>query len=202
MQIKFFYAAGANCCERVRWALDHKRVAYELVDLGASEVDLATISPFGSVPAMEIDGRALTESMAMIELLEELFPVPALNADTAMARARVREVCEAVNASIHPAQNSRIIRHFRPDWSGEQMRPVRAAWIANGLEQIAPRLWHDSRFVVGERFTFADIFIAAIYRKGVALGMEEGAHPHFSEHWSFLLSHDSIRASCPPSLLR
>ena len=76
--LTLFYAAGANCNERVRWALDYKRVAYELIDLDQPHdaVRFAAASPFGRSPVMELGGRPLSESMAMLELIEELHPEP------------------------------------------------------------------------------------------------------------------------------
>ena len=199
MRIKFYYVAGSNCCERVRWALDYKCISYELVDLESphEKLHLSSISPFDRVPVMELDGAALTESMAMIEFLEEIVPSPPLTYTTPLARAHVREVCEAVNSSIHPVQNSSVVRHFRPDLSKIEMRPIRANWIASNLHKLQMRLWQSSGFAVGQQFTFADIFVAAIYRKGLELGMDRGAFRSFETHWSFLMSHPAIQASCP-----
>jgi glutathione S-transferase len=199
MHIKFYYAAGANCCERVRWALDYKGIAYELVTLDADTPAsaLAAISPFGRVPVMELDGAPLTESMAMVELLEELSPPNPLNYATPFARAQVREICEAVNASIHPVQNSSVVNYFHPSWDKAQMRATRARWISTNLSKLAPRLWRSSGFAVGVQFTLADIFVAAIYRKGVALGMSAATDPGYEAHWQFLMAHPAIRQSCP-----
>lgn len=199
MEIKFYYASGSNCCERVRWALDYKRVRYELVDLGGrfDERHFAAISPFGRVPVMELDGVPLSESMAMVEFLEEHAPAVPLTYADARARARVREVCEAVNSSIHPVQSSGVVRHFRPDLNKDQMKQIRADWIASNLAKLRPRLWRASEFAIGDRFTLADIFLAVIYRKGVALGIAPSACPQFQAHWLFLLSQPAIRDSCP-----
>lgn len=199
MQINFYAANGANCCERVRWALDYKRVAYHLVDVDAMHdaAHFAAISPFARVPVMELDGMPLTESMAMLELLEEFAPLPPLNYPDIIARARVREVCEAVNASIHPVQNSSVVRHFRPDLSKSEMKPLRADWIESNLDKLAPRLWRESGFAIGTAFTMADIFVAAIFRKGIDLGIGDAALPRFHQHWRFLMAHPEVRASCP-----
>lgn len=198
-QLTLYYSAGANCCERVRWAIDFKRVPYVLFDVDAqlSAEGLAAINPLRRVPVMAVDGVLLTESMAMLEFLDELAPAPPLNYTAPFARAQVREMCEAVNASIHPVQNSSVIRHFRPDWSKEQMRPVRADWIAANLAKLESRLWRASGFAVGGQFTLADIFLAVIYRKGVALGVPEAAMPAWQAHWAFLMAHPAIRDSCP-----
>jgi glutathione S-transferase len=174
-------------------------VRYELIDVDA-QFDLARfgkISPFGRVPVMEVDGTAITESMAMVEFLEEFAPEPPLNYSGAVERAKVREICEAVNSSIHPVQNSSVVSYFLPGLAKAQMRPVRAIWIANNLVKLQPRLWRTSFFAVGDRFTLADIFVAVMYRKGVALGMLPEDHPPFEAHCTFLLSQPEIRDSSP-----
>lgn len=199
MRITLYYAEGANCCERIRWALDYKKIAYALVDIDRQhdEILFRSISPFGRVPAMEVDGTPLTESMAMLELLEETTPSRPLNYTTPLLRAQVREVSEAVNSSIHPVQNSSVMRYFQPGWTKDDMRPVRANWIAKNLAKLQARLWLGSNFAVGERFTFADILVAVIFNKGIALGIDPGTLSRFEEHWAHLMRDDEIRLSCP-----
>lgn len=199
MKLVFYYAAGANCCERVRWALDYKRVPFDLVNLSGAhdENHLRSISPFGRVPILEINGTALSESMAMVELLEEIYLSRPLNYTEPLARAHVREICEAVNSSIHPVQNSSVVKHFLPSLSKNEMQFMRANWIANNLEKLQTRLWQGSNFAVGEQFTLADIFIASIFRKGVTIGIQKGALELFESHWTFLMSHPEIRRCCP-----
>lgn len=99
--------ADMRGCERIRWALDYKKIVHALVDIYSQhdEIHFKGISPFGRVPVMEVDGTPLTESMAMLELLEETTPTRPLNYTTPLLRAQVREVSEAVNSSIHPVQN-------------------------------------------------------------------------------------------------
>ena len=199
MNLTFYYASGANCCDRVRWALDYKRIPYQLADMDGEfdQAHFAAISPFGRVPILEIDGMPLSESMAMLEWLEETFPQRPLGGASALARAKVREMCEAVNASIHPVQNSSVVAYFLPGYSKQQMRPLRARWIGSNLQKLESRLWQTSGFACNEQFTLADIFIALIYRKGVTLGLLPQQYPRYEAHWQFLLGIDDIRASCP-----
>lgn len=104
---------------------------------------------------MELNGIALTESMAIVELLEELHPSPPLNASDLTTRARVREVCEAVNASIHPVQNSAVIRHFSPG-----IVPCGSQANSRRLDRRQP-LEAGVQALVGHRryFSLADIFV-------------------------------------------
>ena len=199
MRFVFYYAVGANCCERVRWALDYKQLDYSLVDVGRDpdNENFRHISPFGRVPVIEVDGVPLSESMALLEFLEEVAPEPALNYADPTGRARVREVCEAVNASIHPIHNSSVIRHFHANWSKDDMRPFRADWISSNLSKLESRLWLDGPFVVGDRFSLADILVSVIFNKGLELGMDVAALPRFQEHWQHLMTIDRIRGCCP-----
>jgi len=157
----------------VRWSLDYKRVSYALVDLDQPHdaAHFASISPFGRIPVIEIEGIALTESMAIVELLEELHPSPPLNASDPTTRARVREVYETVNSSIHPVQNGGVVRHFRPELSGPEVRQVRADWIASNLLKVESWLWLNTGFAIGSSFSLPDIFVAAIFQKGLSLGI-------------------------------
>ncbi len=197
--LRLYIAEGANCCERVRWALTYKGLPHELVDVDQPNDAgrLAPISPFGRVPILEWQGQVLSESMAMLELLEELQPEPALSYTDPWLRARVREACEAVNASIHPVQNSGVIRRLRPDWDKAAMRLYRCKWIAENLERLQPRLWRESAYAVGDRFTLADILVAVMARKAISLGLAAGVLPAFDRHWQHLMAQPRIQASCP-----
>ena len=121
---------------RVRIALAHKRIAYEsaFVDLlaGAQMAPAYKAqNPAGFVPCLVVDGELVTESVAMIELLEELTPDPALYPKEPLARARVRALVETINSGTQPMQNLGVLKRV----SEEQ--PARVAWathfIARGL---------------------------------------------------------------------
>jgi maleylacetoacetate isomerase len=202
MALILYIAEGASCCERVRWALAYKGQPHQLVDVEQPEHAgrLAAISPFGRVPILELEGRLLSESMAMLELIEELQPEPPLNYGDPWLRARVREVCEAVNSSIHPVQNSSVVGRLRPDWDKAAMRPFRRQWIAENLQALAPKLWRDSAYAVGDRFTLADILVAVMARKARALGLDAETLPAFERHWLHLMAQPRVAASCPPSV--
>lgn len=78
-KIKIFTGPG-NASERVLWALNIKSVPFELEDACKikSEGNYDRINPFGYVPTLQVDGQYLSESMAIIEYLEEVYPIPPL----------------------------------------------------------------------------------------------------------------------------
>jgi maleylpyruvate isomerase len=103
---------------RVRIALNLKGLSYEGVfhHLRRGEQrDPAylLLNPQGLVPALVLDdGTVLTQSLAIIEYLDELFPKPALLPEDLKARAKVRAIAFAVATDIHPLQNLRVLRQL------------------------------------------------------------------------------------------
>ncbi|UFM65174.1 maleylacetoacetate isomerase [Paracoccus sp. MA] len=157
---------------RVRIALALKGIAYRrvAVDLVAGEQRGAAnlrVNPQGLVPALEIDGRVLTQSLAIIEYLEETRPEPALLPEGAAARAHVRALALAVACDIHPVSNLRVLDRVEALAGSE----ARAAWnrenIARGLEAVERLLDHPGfagRFCHGDRPGMADcVLIPQIY---------------------------------------
>lgn len=197
MELILYSAAGSNSSERVEWALNYKAIPYTRVEVSASELasSYLTINPFGYVPALSIKGQIITESMAIIECLEELFPEPGLLGDRAIFRARVREICEYVNGSIHTPQNRSVLKALRPELEDADKRNLRADWITQCLSKLAVKLCTESHFAVGERFSLADIFVATIYKKA----RQHGAAPiTFYEHHLAHLRKEVLIAQTEP----
>ena len=112
MKLHNFFRSGTS--HRLRIALNLKGVPYEYVAVDLrSEQHLApaykALNPQGLVPALEVDGRVLTQSPAIIEWLEERFPTPPLLPAGIDERARVRALAAIVGCDIHPLNNRRVL---------------------------------------------------------------------------------------------
>ncbi len=199
MKHTLYFANGANCSDRIRWAMAYKGISFEGIDIEASDgaAPVGPMGPFCRVPVLVADQQVLTESMAIAEYMEELHPDPPLMPKPLLERARVREVCEGINSSIHPVQNSSVLRAIQPSWTKDTIRQFRSHWIASNLEKLHPLLWRSSSYAVGVQFTLADIFVAVMYRKLVSLGGTPSELPKYAMHWKFLMSNPAIAASCP-----
>ena len=153
---------------RVRIAMNLKGLAYEetMIDLDAGEQyapDFRAINPASAVPALFIDdGPPLTQSLAILEYLEETHPQPALLPMEARGRARVRALALIFAADHHPLITPRIRRYLadtlkiddagRTDWIKH--------WFREGLVQGEARLAGDpetGRFCHGDQPTIADL---------------------------------------------
>lgn len=153
---------------RVRIALNLKGQPFEVVstDLIKGEQfdpEYLKINPQGVVPALLTDdGNTLTQSMAILEYLDETYPEPALMPSGAMARARVRSLCMILVADMHPLVVPRIRKYITQDWglSEEEL----GAWISNwtklGLAAIEKHLVEDGMsgtYCEGDQVTLADL---------------------------------------------
>ncbi|WP_068084499.1 glutathione S-transferase family protein [Polycladidibacter stylochi] len=191
--LKLYSAIGSNSSERVEWVLQYKHLDWERVEVSNEELANSYrqfINPFGFVPALDHNGFILSESMAIIEYLEELHPSPSVFGENTKDRAQICSICSYIGTTIHSPQNRSVLRFFRPELSPKDKKTLRATWIAKGLEKVAPLLWGHSGFCYGHAFSLSDIFVATIYRKY----LQHGATPlpAYEEHRRFLLEQDLI----------
>ena len=153
---------------RVRIALNLKGQSFEVVstDLIKGEQfdpDYLKINPQGVVPALVTDdGKTLTQSMAILEYLDEVFPEPALMPADPMARARVRALCMITVADTHPLVVPRIRKYITQDLghSEEELGAWIGNWTTKGLAAIEEHLaagGHAGKFCEGDAVSMADL---------------------------------------------
>lgn len=141
--MRLFGYFRSSAVYRVRIALNLKGLSYETVPVhllrGGGEQkrpDYLARNPQGLVPALETDhGAMLTQSLAIIEYLDEIRPEPPLLPGTPLDRARIRAMALAVAADIHPLNNTRVLDRLRHAL-GQDESAVRAwyrHWVETGL---------------------------------------------------------------------
>jgi maleylacetoacetate isomerase len=150
---------------RVRIALNLKGLDYESVPLnllegGQRNADYRAINPQGLIPALEIDGQILTQSLAIIDYLEATRPEPPLLPKDPADAAHVRALALAVACDIHPLNNLRVLKYL----SGPLGQPQAARdswyrhWVSEGLAALeALAAARAGRFLFGDSPTLADI---------------------------------------------
>ncbi len=163
--MKLYTYFRSSAAFRVRIALNVKGLEYDaaFVHLAKGEhrhAPYAAVNPQALLPTLELDdGKRLTQSLAIIEWLEEKHPTPRLLPTDAFARARVRSLAYLVACEIHPLNNLRVLQHLKRalGQSQEQIDTWYRHWIADGLAKLEAELAGGSgRFCYGDAPTMAD----------------------------------------------
>ena len=159
----------SSAAYRVRIALNLKGVRPDertFVHLrmgGQRAQDYLALNPQGLVPALALDdGHVLTQSLAIVEYLDETYPDPPLLPSSAAARARVRAIALAIACEIHPLNNLRVLNYLLGTLgvSKEQKDGWYRYWIDVGFEALERSLSNDGdtgRYCHGDRPTLADV---------------------------------------------
>jgi maleylacetoacetate isomerase len=164
--VKLYTYFRSSAAFRVRIALNLKGLAYEAqyVHLAKGEhrrPEYAGRYPQGLLPTLVTDGDALSQSLAIIEYLDETHPKPPLLPRAAAARARVRSLSLLVACEIHPLNNLRTLQYLKRNLgqSEEQVAVWYRHWIADGLGKLETDLAgskHTGRFSHGDAPSMAD----------------------------------------------
>jgi maleylacetoacetate isomerase len=196
----------SSCSYRVRFALSVKKIPYEsrTVNLAAGEhkLDLhAARSPTGFVPCLAVDGKMMVESVAIIELVEELFPDPPLFPRDPWGRARVRALVEVINAGTQPLQNLSVLDHYshepeaRKEWSKH--------FIARGLASferlmaIHEKEGIEGKYAHGDSITAADVFLVPQMYNAQRFGVDLAPYPRAVAAAEAALATDAAQLALP-----
>jgi maleylacetoacetate isomerase len=171
------------------------RIALELKGLPVQQVfrhlrkgeqaapDHLALNSQGLVPTLEVAGQGvLTQSLAILEWLEETEPSPALLPTDAWGRARVRALAQIVACDIHPIQNLRVLQYLKRELRQEQ--PAIDAWarhwIATGLAAFEARLAEPAtgRFCHGDAPGLADLCLVPQLGNARRFGVDLSPYPH------------------------
>ncbi|KFE62689.1 maleylacetoacetate isomerase [Hyalangium minutum] len=168
--MKLYSYWRSSCSWRVRIALNLKGLSYSyeavhLVKDGGQQNSDAyrALNPMRTVPTLELEEggqvRRLSQSVAILEYLEERYPTPALLPADPLLRARIRMLAEMVNSGIQPLQNLSVLQFVKGELQRDD-KAFAAHWNVRGLTALEAAVKETAgTYCLGETVSLADIFL-------------------------------------------
>jgi maleylacetoacetate isomerase len=203
MPYRLYTYFRSSASYRVRIALSYKQIDYTPIGIHLRKLEHRTpeylaANPQGLVPTLEHDGARFTQSLAIIEYLNELVAEPPLLPAAPNERAIVRAMAQAIACDTHPLCNLRVLQYLRNELAldEEQIGGWYKHWVAQGLEGleglVAQHGTAGAGYCFGNGVTLADVCLVpqlhnarrfdcdlAPYPMLVAIDDRLRAHPAF-----------------------
>jgi maleylpyruvate isomerase len=169
MKLYNYFRSSASF--RVRIALNLKGLPYEYVGVHLTRAGgeqfapaFRALNPEVLIPVLDDDGEVLTQSLAIIEYLDETHPHPPLLPADPAARAYVRSIALAIACEIHPLNNLRVLRYLVRSLgaSDDQKNAWYRHWVEEGLAALEARIGASGRAgrcALADAVTLADVVI-------------------------------------------
>lgn len=199
----------STCSWRVRIVLAHKKIDYEyqpihLLKKEQVDEEYIKVNPMGQVPALIVGDKMLTQSISIMEYLEESYPQMPLLPKEPLLRAKVREICEVIGSGIQPLQNLSVLQKIgdekKMEWGHFY---INKGFIA--LERLLAGC--AGKYSVGDQVTLADCcLLPQVYNANrFKVDMSQfpiinRIHEELSSLESFKAAHPSKQPDCPDDL--
>lgn len=190
---------------RVRAALNLKGLSYETVavDLLAGEQradTYAALNPSKGVPTLVLDdGTVLTQSLAILDYLENAYPAPRLLPADPVARARVMAAAHVMALDVHPVNNLRVVQHLQTEMGlgEERVLDWMRHWMGEGYRALEPLIRPDTAFCFGARPDLADLCLVAQSYNARRWGVDLAPYPKIRRVEAACLALPEIAAAHP-----
>ena len=190
---------------RVRAALNLKGIDYDIVPVNLvageqRETDFATVNPGMGVPALELDnGRVITQSVALLDYIEEVWPDPALLPADPVDRAQVRAAAAQIALDIHPVNNLKILAYLKGPLGHSQDETVvwMNHWMTEGFTAFEKLIRRNTLYCFGETIGQADLCLVGQMINARRWGCDVTPFPRLVEIDQRCREHAAINAALP-----
>lgn len=205
--MKLYGYFRSSAAFRLRIALNLKKLGYDNAFIHLRRGDQLTseflaVNPQGLVPALEVDGHILIQSLPIIEYLDETHPEPPLLPHDAAGRARVRALAAIVACDIHPLNNLRVLRYLHRTL-GQDEEALGAwynHWIAAGFEAFERLLASSPQsgtFCHGDKPGLADIALVPQLVNAERYRLDLAPYPTITRIFKTCMQLDAFAAAHP-----
>ena len=205
--IKLYDYRRSSACYRLRIGFLLKGIAYESVevnlhpDVKAQEAaDYAAVNPQKRVPAVIIDGAVLTQSMAILDWMDEAHPAPAFLPDDPVQRLRARAFAETIACDIHPLNNVSVLAYLREQFGADQaaVRTWYASWIEKGFEALEVHAQASTTpFLFGDQPGLAEICLIPQVYNARRFDVDLSPYPRLGEIDAQCARLDAFQSATP-----
>ncbi len=161
--------------------LDYEYISYALLDKEHKNKDYLQINPQGLVPSLQSGDKNITQSLAILEFLEEKHPCPPLLPADLYGRARVRALSHIIAMDIHPLGNLRVLQYIEAEFGADQQAKIKwfGNWARSGMQAFEARLQEKEtgKFCHGDEPSMADICLYAQMFNNERFGLDMGDFP-------------------------
>lgn len=212
--IKLYDYYRSSASFRVRIALNLKGLDYEiipvhLVNNGGEQfyADYQAKNPQSLVPTLHDDNHFITQSLAIIEYLNDTHPTPALLPEDPYQKAFARSLALQITADIHPLNNLRVLNFLKNEIkiSDEQKTKWYQHWIQIGLSALEKNLQTaklSGDFCVGNTISIADICLAPQMYNARRFACDLSAYPTLVQIDANCQKHPAFIKACPEELVK
>ncbi len=167
-KIKLYSYYRSSCSYRIRIALYLKKIPFEYIPVHLTKSggeqnseEYKKLNPEAQVPCLIHNNQVLTQSMAILQYLDDIYPSPSLFPKD--KKAQIISLCEIINSGIQPLQNLKVLKYLKTSYSGRQKEITQwlSFWIQNGLSSVEKKARENkcSPFAIGNSITAAELFI-------------------------------------------
>lgn len=192
---------------RVRIALNLKGLPFEyrpihLLNNGGEQnkESYRKLNPIGGVPTLVYGDKVISQSMAIIEYLDEVFPACRLFPKDPFLKAKVRQFCENINADTHPLGNLKVMKYLETEFQADQNKKNMwlQKWMSEGFiaceKVIQP---YVGTYCFGDQITAADLFLVPQLFSARRFNVELHSIPKLLQIEKNLISHPAFQNAHP-----
>ena len=207
--IKFYGYFRSSAAYRCRIAFNLKKIDYALIPIHLrkdggqqNSPDYKKINPQSLLPSIEYKGFVLSQSLAIIEWLDDKYPIPNLLPSDINLRAKVRAFSQSIACEIHPLQNLRVQNYIKDEFNQDDKKINNwlNRWLGGGLhecEEIIKNLDNNFKFCFGNQPTLADICLVPQIFSAQRFNIDMSGIPKLTEIYNNCCELDAFKGAHP-----
>jgi maleylacetoacetate isomerase len=202
-QIVLYHYWRSSCSWRVRWALELKKVPYkgipvDLLSKGHQARNYLKKNSSGQVPCLEVAGKSFSESIAILEWIEESFQGHQLLPQSPLDRMRVRELTQLIGSGIQPLQNLKVQQFVGQNTSFDG-KDFACHWITLGFKSLEKKLEEigTASYCFGAQVSMADLALIPQCYNALRFGVPLYRYPIIKQVYDRCLATNECHAAAP-----